>query len=272
MTSVVPMPNRPIEEPLSEINTRITKTFNALTTMARGVVAGHVRSLIVSGAAGCGKTHTMEHELSKAKLAGKIEYDTIRGTMSAIGLYQALYENCTAGQVLVIDDCDSVFADLEALNLLKASLDTSPVRKVSWNKESSVLDAASIPRSFEFDGACVFCTNVDFQYEVDRESKMSAHYNALISRSIYIDLGIHSKRETFVRIQQVALTPEFLKVNAISKDQSTEIVKWIYEHLKNMRAVSIRTVLQLASIAKTEKNWKELAEVTMLRTKGRSVV
>lgn len=268
--TAMPSSNSARPETLQEIDARITKTFNALTTMANGVVAGHVRSLIISGAAGCGKTYTMEHVLSTAKTAGKIEYGTIRGSMSPIGLYKELYTYCTEGQVLVIDDCDSVFSDLDSLNLLKAALDTSLVRKVYWNKESSILAEEGIDRNFEFDGACVFCTNIDFQAEIDRETKMSTHYSALLSRSIYVDLGIHSKLETFVRISQVALTEQFLKDNDISKEQSSKIVKWIYKNLKKMRSISIRTVLQMAAIIKTEKNWEELAEVVMLRTKGRN--
>jgi hypothetical protein len=260
-------------ESLKDIDARIRRTFNALEIMAHGIVSGNIRSLIISGAAGCGKTHTMEEELSKGQKEGNIEYTTIRGTMSAIGLYKELWNHANAGQVLVVDDCDAIFSDLDALNLLKAALDTSLVRRVHWNKESSVLEAEGIPRSFEFDGAMAFITNIDFGFEVEKESKMSPHYGALLSRSIYVDLGIHTKREVLVRIGQVAFTEEFLRVNKLTAKQAKEIVGWLKEHLTKMRVISIRSVLQLAALVKTQPDdWRDLAEVVMLSSKGRKTL
>ena len=46
-------------ETVAEIDTRIRSTFDVLEQVAQGVISGHVRSVIVSGAAGCGKTYTL---------------------------------------------------------------------------------------------------------------------------------------------------------------------------------------------------------------------
>ena len=252
-------------EPVAQIDARIKKTFSALTRVTSGIIQGHLRSAIVSGAAGCGKTYTLEKELSAAARAGTINYQTIKGSMSPIGLYKTLFECQREGSVLLIDDCDSVFEDLDALNLLKAALDTGYTRMVHWNKESHILAGEGLERQFEFDGAAMFVTNIDFAHEVNRESKMSPHYAALLDRSIYVDLGIHSKREVLVRIGQVIYTPEFLANNKIAKAEAKEMLLWLEKNLTKLRSVSIRTILQLASLVKTDGHWKELAEVVMLK-------
>ena len=44
----------------------------------------------------------------------------------------------------------------------------------------------------------------------------------------------------------------------------SEVRRWLTEHLGMIRVLSIRTVLQLASMVKTDEDWKDMAEVTML--------
>ena len=255
-------------EPLAEIHDRILKTFVVLEKVAQGVIKGHIKAAIVSGAPGCGKTYTLEKALTYAEQMGKISFSSVKGSMSAIGLYRMLFECSEEGHVLVIDDCDSIFGDIDALNLLKAALDTGKSRKVHWNKESRVLNEEGIPRSFEFKGAVIFITNTDFAHEIEREVKMSPHYEALLSRAMYIDLGIHSKREVLVRIGQVCYSTEFLRDNELSKAQAQEMMKWLTAHLSRVRVLSIRTVLQLCSLVKTDGQWQDMALSIMLSKKG----
>lgn len=258
--------NRPhaVEEPFSDINDRITKTFRVLGKVAEGIVDGNIRATIVSGAAGCGKTYTMDGILSRAQSEGRIEYHTIRGAMSAIALYRELYNVREEGQVLVIDDCDSIFADLDALNLLKAALDTSKVRRVCWNKESRILDDYGIDREFEFNGAVVFITNIDFTAEVEAGKKMSPHYKALMRRCMYVDLGIHSRREILVRIGQVVFSKGFLRDNGISKDEAKRLMAWLTRNLDRVRVLSIGTMIQLAQLAQDDE-WEMMAENIILK-------
>lgn len=258
--------NRPhaVEEPFSDINARITKTFRVLGKVAEGIVDGNIRATIVSGAAGCGKTYTMDGILSRAQSEGRITYNTVRGTMSAIALYRELYNVREAGQVLVIDDCDSIFADLDALNLLKAALDTSKVRRVCWNKESRILDDYGIDREFEFDGAVVFITNIDFTAEVEAGKKMSPHYKALMRRCMYVDLGIHSRREILVRVGQVVFSKGFLRDNGISKDEAKRLMAWLTRNLDRVRVLSIGTMIQLAQLMQDDE-WEMMAENIILK-------
>lgn len=257
-------------ESLSEINHRILRTFSVLGKVSQGIVRGHINASIVSGAAGCGKTYTLETAFTKAMALGKIQYESVKGGMSPIGLYKQLYNVRNEGSVLVVDDCDGIFGDLESLNLLKAALDTGKRRTVHWNKESQALKAEGIENSFEFNGAVVFVTNIDFVREIARESKMSPHYKALMSRCMYVDLGIHSKREILVRVSQVVMDLGFLSENSLTKHAAAEMMKWLTEHLPTLRQLSIRTILQLVSLVKTDNDWREMADVLMLEKRARS--
>jgi hypothetical protein len=249
----------------SNIDQRIQRTFKVLDKVAKGVIAGNMRSVIVSGAPGCGKTYTLENHLNEAAEKGSIELSEVKGSMSAIGLYKTLWENRDSNNVLLIDDCDSIFSDLDALNLLKAALDTGKTRRLCWNKMSRVLDEEGIDRSFTFEGSVIFITNIDFSREVARGNKMAPHYDALMSRSTYVDLGIHNKREVLVRIKQVSHSAEFLKNNGITSAQADVMIEWLSKHVARLRTLSIRTALQLASLLKTDSEWEEMAEVIMLK-------
>tara|TARA_R110000868_G_scaffold162905_1_gene394912 strand:+ start:10732 stop:11586 length:855 start_codon:yes stop_codon:yes gene_type:complete len=256
--------NVPMES-LDAIHSRIIKCFAVLDKVARGVVLGHINAAIVSGAPGCGKTHSLERELNAAEAQGKIRYQSVKGSMSAIGLFRALFECSEQGSVLVIDDCDSVFGDLDAMNILKAALDTGKTRRVHWNKESRVLAEEGIPRSFEFKGAVLFITNIDLVREIAKQNKMAPHYEALLSRSLYVDMRIHTKTEVFVRVKQVVFDEDFLADNLLTKGQAQDMVQWLEQHLTKVRVLSIRTVIQMANFVKTDHNWKDMAEMLLLR-------
>lgn len=255
------------EESIADINARIEHTFSVLNKVSQGIINGHIRSVIVSGAAGCGKTYTLETALVAAERADLVRYQSVKGAMSAIGLYRQLFECSEPGNVLVLDDCDSIFSDLDALNLLKAALDTGKNRKVHWNKESRILDGEGVPRTFEFGGAIAFITNIDFSAEILAEKKMTPHYKALMSRCLYVDLGIHNNREILTRIGQVVFSEEFLKDNDLRADQAANMMRWITGNLLRVRTLSIRTILQLASLVKSDRDWEGMANTVMLRSR-----
>jgi hypothetical protein len=74
------------------------------------------------------------------KIAGKkLRFNVIKGAMTALGLYAQLYKYSDKKNVLIFDDCDSVFADELALNILKAALDSGKTRKICWNSDSRLL-------------------------------------------------------------------------------------------------------------------------------------
>lgn len=244
----------------------IRERFDVLAVLADGVAQKNVRSLIVAGAPGVGKTHTLEARLSAAEKSGQVKsLTTIKGSISPIGLFVQLWENREAGQVLMLDDIDAVFADEEAMNLLKGALDTTKTRRISWAKASSFLRDNDIPNTFDYNGQIVFITNTDPDAVIEKGGKLAPHMAALVSRSVFLDLCIHNPQQIMVRVEQVLAESSMLDELGLSKGQAAEVLGWMNQNLDRLRAVSLRTVIQLASFIKTSPNWVSLAQATMLK-------
>jgi len=69
----------------------------------------------------------------------------------------------------------------------------------------------------------------------------------MISRSLYLDLGMKSQRDYLVRIQQVVGTG-MLSDAGMSEDESDMIMKFIDKNCDKLRELSLRMVVKLAQI------------------------
>lgn len=248
----------------SAIEADIASRFEALDLLGDAIVEGNLLATIISGAAGVGKSYNLEKKLKDNEhRLGTVT--TIKGSISAIGLFMTLFEHSNEDDVILLDDIDSIFGDEEALNLLKGALDTNGVRRISWIKDSRFLADNDIPNSFDFNGRVVFLTNVDIQAVADKGGKMSPHMSALISRCAFLDLGIHSPEEIMIRVKQVLKTSDL--GSGLSKAELQRVIDWLDAHLPRLRAISLRTVLQIAGFMKTTPNWQLLANTTLLRNR-----
>ena len=245
---------------------RIAERFNILDEMTDAVANGVVRGLIVSGPPGVGKSFGVETILEEydamAKIGGKVKTEIVKGSMTPIGLYQTLFNNSADGDILVFDDCDSVLFDEVCLNMLKAVLDSGKKRTISWKAESQALRREGIPDRFDFKGGVIFITNVNF--ENVRSKKIQDHLAALMSRCHYIDLGMDSVDDKFIRINQI-IRDGMLKDYGFSKEFEKEIVDFMHENAQRLREISLRMVLKIADLAKMNfDNWKGLARSTCM--------
>ena len=136
-----------------------------------------------------------------AKLGGNTRTEIVKGSMTPIGLFQTLFNNSNEGDILVFDDCDSILFDEVCLNMLKAVLDSGKKRTITWKAESSVLRREGIPDRFDFKGGCIFITNVNF--ENVRSKKIRDLLRSSMSRCHYIDPGMDSIEDKFLRINQI---------------------------------------------------------------------
>jgi hypothetical protein len=254
----------------AEIIERMRERFDILEDMTRAVKKGEVRAMIVSGAPGVGKSFGVEKVLAPHALLSDIANDTklkkfeiVKGAMSAIGLYKKLYEYSDKKCILVFDDCDSVLLDDIALNILKAALDTSKKRVISWNTDSRSLIAEGVPNSFEYKGGAIFITNINFANI--KSKKLQDHLAALESRCHYIDLTIHTERDKMLRIKQI-VADGMLKDYEFSTAQEAELVEFIDVNKKRLRELSLRTVLKAADLIKSfPQRWQRVAEVSLMR-------
>jgi hypothetical protein len=251
-----------------EIVERLRSRFEVLKDMTKAVKQGTVRAMIVTGPPGVGKSFGVEEVLSKDDLFDmmgqrKPKYEIVKGAMSAIGLYSKLYNYSEKGNVIVFDDCDSVLLDDLSLNILKAALDSSKKRTISWNTDSRMLRSEGVPDSFEFKAGAIFITNIKF--ENVRSKKLQDHLAALESRCHYIDLQMDTDREKVLRIKQI-VQDGMLDSYELEDIQRDEVVDFIVENRAKMRELSLRTVLKVADLRKSfSTTWKAMAEVTVMK-------
>ena len=261
-------PEQPKEESDSETVERMRKRFTILDSMTKACKKGDVRAMIVSGPPGVGKSYGVETVLDRYGVVSTLgntapKYEVVKGAMSPIGLYCKLYNFSGADNVLVFDDCDSILLDDLSLNILKAALDSKKTRRICWNTDSHMLRREGVPDTFNFAGSVIFITNIKFDNV--KSKKLRDHLEALESRCHYIDLTIDTIREKILRIKQI-VNDGMLKSYALPKDTEEGIVAFIDEYKRQLREISLRTVLKIADLAKSfPENWKEMAKQTVLK-------
>jgi hypothetical protein len=257
-------------ESLGERKIRVRRRFEILDTMVDALIEEHARGLIVSGPPGIGKSFGIENALEEYEITQKISGDkpkteVVKGSMTPIGLYQALYERSGKGDIIVFDDCDTILFDEQCLNMLKAVLDSGKKRRVSWRAESRVLQQNGVPDSFEFQGSVIFITNVKF--DAVRSRKIRDHLEALMSRCHYLDMAIDSVDDLFARIRQV-VEDGMLNDYDFSDNDVEELIDFMHTNAKRMREISLRMVLKCADLKRmAPSEWKELAAETCMKRK-----
>lgn len=255
-----PMYREPeVQETEDQIRNKLEERFAAMTMMVESAIKGDVRAIIFSGPAGVGKSHEVHAALERLKPYHTIIHGFVRPT----GLYRTLYEYRQPGSVVVLDDADSIFNDDISLNILKVACDTTRKREISWLSEIRMEDEGGdkLPRSYEFEGTIIFITNQDFDYLIEKGSKLAPHLSALVSRSMYLDMKMHSKRDYIVRIKQV-LEKGMLREYGLSAVDEKEIMDFITSHVDTIRELSLRMVVKIANLKKSRPTkWHSLAKV-----------
>lgn len=247
----------------ADILKELTERFGILKLLTNGVVQGNVRSLVVTGAPGVGKTYAVESVLTDTDCSHEI----VRGSISAVNLYMLAYRNRRAGQVIVLDDADAIFTDEQALNLLKALCDSSAERHVSWMKESPALIEADIPKSFEYYGGFIFISNLDFQHFVDSgKTKFAQHMEALMSRSLYLDLRLHGREELGVWVKHIAVAGKIFDREGVVPELGEDILGFLDTERPRLRELSIRTLLKTCQLAKSHpQDWRPMAQLLLTK-------
>jgi len=247
-----------------QVLTDLKERFDILSLLTKGAIAQNIRAMVVSGAPGVGKTYTVEQILEQAD----VPHEIVRGSLSAIHLYMLAYRYRKAGSVIVLDDADSIFNDEDALNILKALCDTSSSRKVSYMKEAPQLKEEDIPQQFEYNGAMIFISNLDFQTFVDEgKNKYAQHFEALMSRSLYLDLRLHSRDELGVWVNHIASSGRIFDREDVPEWLRAPILNFLQSHRYELRELSIRTLMKLCGLAKDNPaRWDTIARVLLCKT------
>jgi len=261
--------NKKVVETENQAIERIAERFKILEEMTNATLDGIVRGMVVTGPPGVGKTYGVEQVLEKDSLfdvmaSRPVRHTFIKGAMSALGLYSKLYEYKDSKNILVLDDCDSILFNEDALNILKAALDSCKKRRISWNTDSNLLRREGVPSTFEFNGSVIFITNLKFDNM--RHTKIKDHLDAIMSRCHYLDLTLDTTRDKIMRIKQIARDGGLFDTKGLTKEQEVEIIDFMVEKQDRLREVSLRMAQKIADLRNMDKNrWKMLTESTCMK-------
>jgi hypothetical protein len=251
-----------------DILNNIIERFETYHRMVIGASEGAITATIVSGAAGIGKSYTAEWALEHARETKGTSFKIIRGAINALDLYEQAYRYRNPRQVIVLDDADRIFDDEDGLNLLKCLLDTSVERKVNWMTDHPRFKGEdALPKEFTYAGAMLFLTNKNFQDYIDSAyGRYVEHMSALMSRSIYLDLKMHSRREVEIWGSHLVGRNKILQQDGCTPGMERDAIDWVKKNMYDLRELSIRTYLKLGKFMKmNDQNWERLATITLLR-------
>jgi hypothetical protein len=190
-----------------------SEMFKNIERLTKMVGRGLQPSLVITGGAGMGKTHIVKSTLEEMGLKESYDFVHFKGRATAAGLFVTLYEN--NDKIIVLDDCDSVFRDDDAVNILKGALDSYDTRKISYISTKLLKDefGGEVPRHFEFTGRIIFISNIN-------QSKLD---EAIRSRSFVADVDLTTE-QMFERIEQLIPKMES-RVPQAAKEQALELMK-----------------------------------------------
>ncbi len=248
---------------------RIKERFEILEEMTNATLDGIVRGMVVTGPPGVGKTYGVEQVLEKDSLFDMManrpmRHTFVKGAMSALGLYTTLYNFRDSKNIVVLDDCDTILFNEDALNILKAALDSCTKRKICWNTDSNLLRREGVPSQYEFNGSVIFITNLKFDNM--RQTKIKDHLEAILSRCHYLDLTLDTTRDKLLRIKQIAREGGLFDTKGLTKIQEQEIIDFMYDKQDKLREISLRMAQKIADLRNMDKNrWKVLTESTCMK-------
>lgn len=218
--------------------------FELVHEMVTGVLSNVFLGLIIRGEPGIGKSYAVDSILKTRTDKVPVWY---KGYLTPLQAFYAFGDNKDPENVVVFDDCDSVFQDNTSLNILKAALDPQTNRRVSWNSSYRNLKY----ESYHFKGSIIILTNASFY---------SSHYKALLDRIHVLDLQI-TKEEKIAKIFQLAERTEDIDTSA-----ALEVADWLVGNYDRIKGVSLRTFIKTVELAKFSDKWKDLAIATIFQT------
>jgi len=209
--------------------------FDNIERLTKMVGRGIQPSLVITGGAGMGKTHLVKGTLEGMGLKESTDFVHFKGRATAAGLFITLYEN--SDKIIVLDDCDSVFRDDDAVNILKGALDSYDTRKISYITTKALKDefGSEVPRHFEFSGRIIFISNIS-------QSKLD---EAIRSRSFVADVDLTTD-QMFARMEQL-IDKMQSRIPTAAKRQALELMKELDAEFDGLE-INLRSFIKAARI------------------------
>ena len=226
-----------------------SKYFRVIQHYIKMIKDKVANGLILVSRGGLGKTKMTLRVLGE----DNEDYVYISGRVSYPVLYEKLYEH--NGKVIVLDDCDDVLLQPQALSILKSAINDS-VRTITYAVKGAKMNC---PKTFNFNGQLIILSNF---------MPNNPSVEALKSRCIYKEI-ILSQEELCALITEVS--------NPNYKDTSLEQRKGVLDYLlikvrdKGVYNLNLRTYFRLLDVfiyAKGDLELFDTLAIDLLEPKG----
>ena len=262
-----------VTERLNRLN--VNDRMDLMASIASAVIEGTIACCLIGGSPGLGKTHTVVEELLKKKYK-RVEhqdYLIIKAGVSAFGVYKLIVEWAEKAKqaqadandkkakgkkvkakipVIVFDDVP-LWQDKRMVDLLKALMDTSDRRIVSWLTDRSETDPevakklGKLPAQVEYTGGVIVITNED-------EKKMN---KAVLDRTVYLPIEVNdAEMQERMRTLCDRLEP------GMDKRLKHQVLNWILSSKYEGAERSMRTLVKALKLARANPHrWEHMVQV-----------
>ncbi len=201
---------------------------------------------IVAGPPGIGKSYEIVDTLNKT--VGENGYSIISGKSSPIEVYNTIHENRYG--VVVWDDCDSIFDNADAINIIKAATQVNHKtgkRTVQWKTNTKLVDV----QEFDTEVKIIAITNRNFA----KASMTKAR--PLVSRSYFVQF--ENNRDEILERTRVIAKKELFGLTQKERDEVVDYISQYKSFTPDLRLY--RAVASLRAKAKTEGfDWKQVGK------------
>lgn len=123
-------------------------TYEELHRFVTAFSDGHLNLLLLIGSAGLAKSQSVRRAVGEGAC-------WIEGNATPFGIYTQLYKH--RGELVVIDDVDSLYTDRSAVRLLKCLCQTDAEKNIAWHTAAAGND--ELPSSFKTTSRVVIIAN-----------------------------------------------------------------------------------------------------------------
>jgi len=213
-----------------------------------------VTPLILEGPAGVGKTSMVEHFM---KSHGHTQYQKVAGKITPMALFMNLYALRNKCDILILDDTDTAYDNIDALNILKAAMDSNPIREVSW---ISARQTAGLPNQFTTEGSIIVLSNNTFTNS--GTSKKHEHLRAIMSRGFHVAISDDNEENKFIQICYMVYRHNML--NHLSADSKIEVLDYLNHRKSSFKQFDLRTAIKVAELYVTQPTkWEVHADIML---------
>ncbi len=226
------------------------------------MITGRPKALIAYGTGGVGKTWELLKSLDRNNKRvydeelhlDADEYDavTITGSTSPSDMYNLMYTN--KDKLVIFDDCDNMWDDEDAGNMLKGALDTSGTNTIRYPNPKPISiteDGKKVypPKSFKFSGEVIFITNL---------RRKDLPQPIVNSRARAIDLSM-TMDETIHKLNKIKNIMKFRDKEGndmgVKPEHTQAVIDFLTKYRKNLDIdkVNGRTLSNLAMFAKVNE-------------------